>query len=112
MNSMTYKDYTAVVAFDAEDRLFEGRVVGLRDVISFTGESVDELEREFHISVDTYLDHCAEIGKEPDRTYSGRVTLRLPPALHRALDAESQRTGRSLNDLVVEGVQARLSVAS
>ena len=37
-----------------------------------------------------------------------RVTLRLPDALHARLVAESRATYRSLNELIVESLQARL----
>ena len=44
-NMLKYKDYMAVVEFDADSRIFHGEVVGLRDVITFQGKSVSELER-------------------------------------------------------------------
>lgn len=53
---MTYKGYTAKAEFDDEAMVFSGEVVGIRDVITFQGKSVEELERAFHDSVDDYLD--------------------------------------------------------
>jgi len=47
MNAMTHKGYAARVEFDAEDRIFVGRVIGIRDVVSFHGETVSELETRF-----------------------------------------------------------------
>jgi predicted HicB family RNase H-like nuclease len=35
MNAMTHKGYAARVEFDAEDHIFVGRVIGIRDVICF-----------------------------------------------------------------------------
>jgi hypothetical protein len=40
----------------AEDRTFHGRVLGVDDVVSFEGSSVDELEAAFREAVDDYLD--------------------------------------------------------
>jgi len=109
---MTYLGYTAVVEYDADDRIFAGRVVGLRDVIHFEGATVDELEASMRAAVDDYLALCAERGKSPDRPYSGRVGLRLEPDLHRAAATAAAREGTSLNDLLVDAVRARLARAA
>ena len=39
-----YKGYISTIDFDAENRIFVGRIVGIRDGINFHGTSVDELE--------------------------------------------------------------------
>ena len=46
-NAMTYKGYAARVEFDAKDRIFFVRIAGIRDIISFNGETVNELETAF-----------------------------------------------------------------
>ena len=45
MNTMTTQGYTARVDFDDRDDIFVGRVLGVRDIISFHGETVDQLRR-------------------------------------------------------------------
>lgn len=57
---MNYKDYLAKVEFDTEDRIVIGRIIGIRDVIGFHGESVAELEEAFHEAVDNYLAACGK----------------------------------------------------
>lgn len=57
--------------------MFHGEVIDLRDVITFQGTSVEELERAFQDSVDDYLEFCEERGEEPDKPFSGRLMLRL-----------------------------------
>ena len=47
--------------------MLHGRVDGIRDIVTFVADSDDELEREFRVSVDCYLDLCAERGVEPNR---------------------------------------------
>ena len=106
---MTYRGYTAAVAFDADDRLFSGRVLGIRDVLHFEGTSVQELDAAMRETVDDYLALCAEKGKSPDRPYSGRVGVRLDRELHRAAAIRAEAEGLSLNDLVVDAVRARVS---
>ncbi|HSU16658.1 type II toxin-antitoxin system HicB family antitoxin [Longimicrobium sp.] len=64
---MIYRDYTASYEFDADDGVLHGRVEGIRDIVTFEAERVEDLEREFQISVDVYLEHCARKGREPNR---------------------------------------------
>lgn len=64
---MRYKGYAAHVEFDDEDGVLHGRVEGIGDVVTFEAESADDLEREFQINMDVYLDWCEETGREPDR---------------------------------------------
>ena len=97
---MQYKGYYGHVEYDAEARIFHGDVIGISDVITFQGTTVDELEEEFHTSVDVYLEHCAEIGKRPEKSYSGRFNLRIAPELHAALAFYAKREGESLNGAV------------
>lgn len=64
---MQYKGYRAAVTFDGSAGVFHGEAAGDRDIIAFEGESVEQLRREFAVSIDDYLAVCAERGREPDR---------------------------------------------
>jgi predicted HicB family RNase H-like nuclease len=63
---MTYKGYTGVARFDDEAGIFCGRVLGLRDVVTFQGTTVEELRQSFRDSVDFYLECCAADGTAPE----------------------------------------------
>ena len=94
---LRHKDYTGAVSFDDEAGLFHGEVLDLRDVVTFQGKSVEELEQAFRDSIDDYLEFCAARGEEPDRPFTGRIMLRLPPEVHRRAYVRAQREGKSLN---------------
>ena len=102
---MEYKGYRAVVQFDYEAGVFHGRVVDTRDVIFFEGTSVEQLEREFHFSIDDYLAVCAERGREPDKPFSGRIPLKVSSKLHRSAYAAAKTEGKSLNSWVAEAIE-------
>jgi predicted HicB family RNase H-like nuclease len=104
---MKYKGYTGVVEFDEESGSLYGRVIGLRDVITFQGESVAEVTQAFRDSVDDYLEFCAKRGRAPDKPYSGQFVLRIDPGLHRALSHAAEEKGQSLTSLVEETLAAR-----
>jgi predicted HicB family RNase H-like nuclease len=97
---MRYKGYTGVVEFDESANVLFGRVIGLRDVITFQGESVAEVTQAFHDSVDVYLEFCEQRGKSPEKPYSGKFVLRLEPELHRTITQAAEVQNISLNALV------------
>jgi predicted HicB family RNase H-like nuclease len=94
---MQYKGFSGQVSFDEDQDLFHGEVVGIRDVITFQGRSVDELRKAFEESVDDYLDFCRERGESPEKPFSGKFALRLSPELHRRLAMMAAGSGQSLN---------------
>jgi predicted HicB family RNase H-like nuclease len=97
---LKYRGYKGHVEFDDEAGLFHGEVIDLRDVITFQGTSVEELEREFQDSVDDYLEFCEERGEEPDKPFSGDLMLRLSPHLHREVYTRALKDGKSLNQWI------------
>jgi predicted HicB family RNase H-like nuclease len=96
-NAMSYKGYAARIEFDAQDRIFFGRLAGIQDIVTFHGETVNELEAAFNEAVDHYLDTCAKLGDEPNKPYSGKLTLRIPPKVHAAISTAAEISGKSLN---------------
>jgi len=102
---LEHKGYVGRVEYDDEAGLFHGEVLDLRDVVTFQGTSVEELEAAFRDSVDDYLEFCEERGEEPDRPFSGRLMLRLSPDLHRKVYVRARREGKSLNQWISEKLQ-------
>ena len=96
-NAMSYKGYTASMVFDGEDKIIVGRVLNVDDIISFHGESVAEFEARFHAAIEGYLAASKELGSAPERPASGKVMLRITPAVHAAALKAAARSGTSLN---------------
>lgn len=97
INSMSYKGYSANMVFDAEDKIIVGRVQGIDDIVSFHGESVAEFESNFHAAIEGYLAASRELGSAPEKPASGKVMLRIAPAVHAAALKAAARSGTSLN---------------
>ena len=112
MNVMTYKGYTARVEFDPRDNIFVGRVVGLRDSISFHGQTVAELRAEFAAAIDHYLTDCVATGRTPEKPASGKLMLRVPPEVHAAAALRAKIEGKSLNEWAAEVLAQAARVAS
>ena len=99
---MKFKGYIADVIYDDEAKLFHGEVLGLKDVITFQGTSVKDLEKAFHDSVDDYLDWCKERGEKPEKAFSGSLCVRMSPDLHAKLAREAMLKNKSLNNLIID----------
>ena len=97
MNTMKHKNYVARVEYDDRDDIFVGRVIGLRAIVSFHGETVAALRKNFRIAVDEFLRDCKERGLKPERPASGKLMLRVPPEVHGAALVAAQAAGKSLN---------------
>ena len=41
---MKYKGYTGHVEYDDEAKIFHGEVLGIKDVVTFQGTTVDEID--------------------------------------------------------------------
>lgn len=111
MTVLTYKGYSARVAFDADDALLVGHVAGINDVVGFHADTVSDLTAAFHEAVDDYLDTCRSAGKPPERAYSGKLMLRVRPELHQALALKAALAGKSLNQLGEEALAAAVAQA-
>lgn len=99
---LEHQGYLGRVEFDDEAGVFHGEVVGIRDVVMFEGESVDELRQAFRDSVDDYLAFCEERGESPDKPCSGKFLLRVSPELHRKASMSAEASGMSLNAWVTD----------
>jgi predicted HicB family RNase H-like nuclease len=106
---MNYKGYEGVVEYDDEAKVFHGEVTNMRDVVTFQGKSVQELERAFRESVEDYLAFCKSRNEKPEKPFSGNVLLRMPPALHRRIALEARRKGKSVNRYIVDRLKPKPS---
>jgi predicted HicB family RNase H-like nuclease len=105
---MKYKGYIGHVEYDDEAKIFHGEVVGLSDIITFQGKSVEELEEAFRGSVEDYLAWCKKRREKPEKTFSGTFNLRIPPELHAKLVFHAKTIGISLNSYVTEKLRSSI----
>ena len=101
---LSYKSYVGRVEFDDEVDIFHGEIIGIRDVITFQGQSVIEIKKAMEESVDDYLEMCDKHGKKPDKPFSGKLILRLDSELHRKIACAALREGKSINKWIMENL--------
>jgi predicted RNase H-like HicB family nuclease len=66
---MDYKGYEAVVNYDDEAKMFSGEVIKTKDIITFQGESVSEVEKLFTILLMIILSFVNRGGRRQQRYF-------------------------------------------
>jgi predicted HicB family RNase H-like nuclease len=102
---LQYKDYIATVEFDDSIMALHGKVVNIRDTITFEAKNADSVQKEFKKSVDEYLKFCKEKGLKPEKPFSGEFRLRLGTELHRRVSVRAASKGKSLNTFIRDTIE-------
>ena len=101
-NTIQYKGYIGSVEFSEENGMFYGKVMGIRSLVSYEGESARELLEDFHGAVDDYLESCKAKGKEPEVAFKGSFNIRLSPELHKRIYIYAAAHQMSMNRYIEE----------
>lgn len=106
MKSTAHKGYVpAAITLNPETGVLSGTVAGVRAVLHFQGDTPAEVLQAFRDTVDDYLDWCAERGKAPEKPYSGKLSLRLDPDVHRLAAQKAAAEGVSVNAWIAGRIQ-------
>lgn len=105
-NCMKYKDYYGTVEYSDADECFHGKVLGIHGLVTFEGESVQELKKSFQEMIDLYIADCEEKHISPNKSYKGTFNVRIAPKLHRKAALCAADEGISLNALVEKAILA------
>lgn len=108
MTQLEYKGYVGAAELSEEDNVFHGKLLYLRDLVSYESATARGLVKAFRQAVDAYLDDCAAEGRAPDRPFKGQFNVRTSPDLHRAYARIAAVRGQSLNEVVIDALEAAL----
>lgn len=109
--TMEYKGYDGSVLYSAEDRLLHGRIIAIRDMVTYEGSNVRALEKNFKAAVDEYLRFCEAEGKTPDVPFKGSFNVRLTRDLHKRAVLYAEENDRKLNNVVQDALNEFLEHA-
>ena len=98
---------SAAVEYDPDLDSFFGQVVNLSSPLTFYGKTTEELRREFANSISEYLAVCKEQGITPEKPFSGRITVRTSPELHRDIARAAAAEGKSINAWITETLRRK-----
>jgi predicted HicB family RNase H-like nuclease len=109
--TLKYRGYDGSVLYSAEDRLLHGRILGIRDMVSFDGTGVKSIEKNFRGAVDEYLEFCKAEGKTPDVPFKGNFNVRVPQDLHQRAAQDAVEHDLKLNAVVQVALREYLTHA-
>jgi predicted HicB family RNase H-like nuclease len=62
-NLLSYKNYNGTVEYSKDDGCLFGKVVRIKSLLSYEGNSIQELENNFQAVIDEYITDCEERGQ-------------------------------------------------
>jgi predicted HicB family RNase H-like nuclease len=102
MNTITHDGYIAEISLDEQAGLLSGIVLNTRATLHFTGRTVEELKAAFVDTIEDYREWCKAEGKQAEKPYSGTLSLRIAPDLHRRVASKAAQEGKSINAVIGE----------
>jgi predicted HicB family RNase H-like nuclease len=103
-NLLSYKNYNGTVEYSKEDSCLFGKVVGIKSLLSYEGNSIRELEMDFQTVIDDYIADCETQGIKPEQPYKGTFNVRISPELHRTIAVYAIEHGKTLNAVVEDAI--------
>ena len=108
MKYLEYKGYTGTIEYSQEDEILYGKVIGIKGLISYEGNSGKDLENDFRVSIDEYIALCASQGITPEKSFKGSFNVRIPTDLHKKAALLALEEQVSLNSFVAESIRSRV----
>lgn len=97
---LEYKGYHAEIEFDKDTNYWCGWLYGIKDLVTFGGETKEEAEKDFHLAVEDYLEFCKALNQEPDHEEVKLSNIEVKDDLYKSLSTAAKNAGESLNGLV------------
>jgi predicted HicB family RNase H-like nuclease len=105
-NLLRYKGFLGPAEMSDEDDAFFGKVIGIKDLVSYQGATVKELKKDFKEAVDSYLGVCKRCNKPVQKSLTGNFNVPIKPELHQLASCTAAEKGVSLNKVVQEAIQS------
>lgn len=105
---LTYKGYLGSVEYSAEDNCLFGKVMYIKSLLAYEGNSLQELEEMFHQTIDEYLEECKASGTKHNKPCSGTLNLRLGSARHICVAEQASKLGISINELICSAIDKQI----
>jgi len=108
MKYLEHKGYTGSIEYSEEDGLLYGKVLGIKSLISYEGETGKDLETDFKEAINIYLADCNAENKAPEKPFKGSFNVRLSSKLHQRAALLAMEARMSLNAFVAESIRLRV----
>ena len=110
MNLLKYKGYIGDIQASVEDDVLHGKLQYISALVTYEGQTVDELNSAFKEAIEDYLHTCKDRGYEPESPCKGSFNIRIGHDLHLAATLKAKKMGVSLNDLVKQSISQCIEI--
>jgi len=108
-NVLEYKDYFGSVEYSGDDETFFGKLLGIKALVLFEGQSVDELKSAFNDAVDDYIESCKELNLELEKPFKGSLNIRIGKELHRKAAIAAEQNKTSINQVIKDALEKHIA---
>lgn len=110
MENFKYKNYIGSIEYSEEDNCLFGKVLGLNKIlISYEGNTIQELKEDFVAGVEQYLEDCKAENTEPQKSFTGVFNVRVPSEIHGKAVLKAKDEGITLNAFVRSAIEEKLN---
>lgn len=109
---LKHKGYQGSVEYNLEKERLEGKVLHVKSLITYAGNTIAELKASFEEEIEEYLADCEELGVEPEKPFCGTFQIRLDPNVHRKLAYNAAEAGVGFNQYVSDILNSSVESSS
>jgi len=108
METIKYKNFIGSVEVSVGDECVYGKILFIKDLVTYEADSPKNIKNEFIAAVDDYLETCKELGIEAHKSFNGSFNVRIGPELHEELSLLSVKSDKTINALIKKAVKQLL----
>ena len=105
MNHFYYQGYQGSIKVSVEDNCLHGKLENISDLVNYEAETVEQLEKEFRLAVDSYLETCQQAGIKPKKLFKGFLSITIGEKLHEKAARRADEIGKTLNEYIADMVK-------
>ncbi len=101
---LKYKGFLGSIDISLEDNCIHGKILFIDDLVTYEAESPKQLQKEFEAAVEDYLATCKELGRSPNKPFSGSFNIRIGPVQHQMIARFACARNLSINEVVKRAI--------
>ncbi|MBL6991243.1 MAG: type II toxin-antitoxin system HicB family antitoxin [Bacteriovoracaceae bacterium] len=105
---LKYKGILGRVTYDDDKETFYGKLVGIADNITFETIDIGDIEYEFQVAVNDYLEACQSRGINPNVDLSSEIMINIGQQRHRDILKITKLKDIELSEWLLEAIDEKL----
>ena len=102
---MSYRGYKGTIEYSLEDTVLYGEVLGIRSLLSYEGNTLQELKDDFEDTIDDYFEYCKNHNMTPEKPYKQNIVINLEPDLQEKLYLYSELRDEDISDSINRAIR-------